>query len=215
MKTLYKFKALVATKVRNEEGNKVKVAKGREFTTTEGFAKTYRSYKRMFQELGAVSAEVKEKKTTSKNSDAFAVTISDDMTNAQIEKVLSDMGAKFKKKDKRANLLKALEERKAELNEEALAKIVEEETAIFCKMVDGKSIDDLQAMADDMDTALDVENIDKDVCEEYITDTLAEKIEEAGAKKDGDEDGNSEGSLDGEGSEGSLDGADAGETSDK
>lgn len=215
MKTLVKFKALVPTRVRDENGNKIAVKKDREFTTTDAYATNYRKYKRMFEEVEIVNVKPKKDKTTAKNSNAFPVAISEETTNKEIEAMLEEMGAKYKKKGKRSDLIKSYEDRLVEMDEEKLAEIQVEATETFKSMVDNRNIDQLQEMAEDMDKALDVKNIDKEACEEYIIDTLAKKVEEADAKKEGDDEGNSEGTLEGadagegakeEGSEGSEEG---------
>ena len=198
MKTIVKFKALVPTRVRNEAGVKIKVAKGRTFTTNENYADNYKKYTRLFEFIEIIPVEkVKKDKNKVKNSDAFPVTISEEMTNAEVEKILTKMGAKFKKKDKRENLVKAYETKLEEIEAEKQEKIIEAGTEKFKKMVDNRTIDQLQDFVEDIDKALDVENIDKEACEEYILEVLEKKIEDAKDKKVGDDEGNSEGSLDG------------------
>lgn len=196
MKTLYKFKALVKTKVRNENGIKDVIKKGSTFLTTENYGNTYKKYNRMFEFMGMEEAEVKERKVPVKGNDknVFPVTISEEMTNAEIEKILSEMGAKFKKKSSKKDLLEAYEVRKEEIKLEEEEKVIEKATNKFKAMVDNRTLEQLIEFEGDLDKATDVKNIDKDVCGEYILEVLEAKQEEAKTKKEGNENG-SEGSL--------------------
>jgi len=209
MKTTVKFKALQSTRVRNAEGKKVKVGKDKTFITTETFAKVYRGYKRLFQEVEViVSTKPKLDKTTVKNTNAFPVTISDDMTNAQVEKILSEMGAKFTKKSSRAKLLEAYAKRTAELEEDKVADKIEKATEVFKKMVDTRTIDQLEEIieSDTFYTEInEKDGIEIEFAKDYVEKAHEKAVEEATKKTEGDEDGNSEGSLDG---------ADAGDTND-
>lgn len=205
-KTIITFEALADTRARDEDGLKVTVKKGKTFTTSESTAKIYRGYPRLFKELSINYAEAKLSKTTPRNSDAFPVTISDDMTNGEIEKILEKMGAKFKKKGARKDLLKAFELRQAELSDEGKREKEEKATDDFKVMIDKKTLEELQNLVLDLDKAVDVEGINKEVCKDYIQEVYEAKKEENEATKEEDEDGNSEGTLsEDEVNEGSLD----------
>lgn len=214
-KTIITFKALADTKARDEDGIKVTVKKGKTFTTNEANAKIYRGYKRLFEEVSIEYADEKASKTTPKNSDAFPVSISNETTNAEIEKLLTEMGAKFKKKWSRKELLEAFDLRQAELEEEVAKDREEKATEKFKAMIDVRTLEQLEDLVNDLDKAVDVEGINKEVCKDYIQEVYEAKLEENEANKDEDDEGNSEGSLIGSDdenlNEGSLDGADAGE----
>jgi len=210
MKTIVTFKALVDTRARNEDGVKITVKKGKTFKTKDSYAKEYRKYKRLFEEIAIEHKEPRKDINTPKNSDAFPVTISPNMTNADIEKHLVQIGAKFKKKGSRKELIKAYEQRKADIEEEKKKQKEEKATDSFLKMIDNRTIEQLKDLVNDLEKAVEIKGINKEVCKEYILDTYKEKKKENEDKKEEDDDGNSEGALD-EVSEGSLEGADAGE----
>lgn len=208
MKTIVTFKALVETRARDEDGVKITVKKGKTFKTTEDTAKIYRGYGRLFEEVAVEYAEPKKDKNTPKNSDAFPGTITENTTNAQIEDMLVEIGAKFKKKGSRAELLKAYDDRLAEMQEENSKDKEEKATEKFKAMIDSRTFDQLEDLADNLDNAVDVEGINKEVCREYILDAYEKAVDKKVSSNDDgeeDEDGNSEGTLDG---------ADAGEGSD-
>lgn len=200
MKTIVTFKALVDTRARDEDGMKITAKKGKTFRTTEDTAKIYRGYWRLFEEVSVEYAEPKKDKNTPKNSDAFPGTITETTTNTQIEEMLVEIGAKFKKKGSRAELLKAYEDRLEELKEENSKDKEEKATEKFKAMIDSRTFDQLEELADDLDKATDVEGINKEVCRAYILEVYEKAVDEkVNAPEDGaeDEEGNSEGSLEG------------------
>lgn len=206
MKTIVTFKALADTKARDESGIKISVKKGKEFTTSESNAKIYRGYKRLFEEVKVELMGAKKDKNTPKNSDAFPVSISDEMTNWQIEALLESIGAKYKKKDSRANLILAFNARTGELEEEKAKENEQVATDKFKAMIDNRTLEQLEELVNDLDEAVNVDWINKEVCREYILEMYDEKLNENLTSKDGDEEGNSEGTLTtGELEEGSLD----------
>lgn len=214
MKTIVTFEALADTRARDEDGVKIVVKKGKTFNTSGSYAKIYRGYKRLFKEVGISYADPKESKTTPKNSNAFPVAISNETTNAEIEAILTEMGAKFKKKGSRKELLEAFETRQAELNDEGRREREEKATEKFKAMIDNRTLDQLEDLVNDLDEATNVEGINKEVCRDYILEVYEAKKEENETSKEEDEDGNSEGTLDDdEVEEGALDTEDGGDLS--
>lgn len=215
MKTIVTFKALANTRARDEDGIKVTVKKGKTFKTTEANASIYRGYKKLFEEVNVEYAQPKKDKNTIKNSDAFPVTISDEMKNEDIEKLLTKIGAKFKKKGSRKELVKAYNETIEEDKEMIALEKEEKATETFKNMIDNRTLDQLEELVDDMEKALSIDGINKKVCKEYITEAYDTALEKKGEEGKADEDGNSEGSLDGadagdvDGKEGTENGADS------
>ena len=81
MKKIVTFKALETTRVRNVEGKKIEEREEENFKTTGEYAKTYRTYTRVLEEVNVEAVlTAKKNKVKPKNSDAFPVTISTPFT---------------------------------------------------------------------------------------------------------------------------------------
>jgi hypothetical protein len=191
MKTTVKFKALKATKIRNEKGLKQNVGKDKTFITTEKYAELYRKHKRLFEEVEIiVSTKPKVSKVKASNSDAFPVTISDTMTNRQVEAILEEMGAKYTKKSSRAKLLEAYETRLKEIEEEKLSKDLEVVKKDFEVMIDGLTIEALQDHIKDEEflNKLSKDGLDIEEAKTFMEEVLEKKLAENEESKKGNED---------------------------